>query len=303
MAVERTMNSLLVTGFNAFGQFSIQQDNNEFEKVDIFSEFTGWSLIFPKKQHFYSNTIGLPFLPTFSNVDIDLVKCLSYDTFSDNDEEDKEYYQATDKDLVSTSNEDSLENKRNLPVKRKSSTTGIQSKTNRKSTQQGVRPALKEPIDYDNLIISCSWSYSVFALARSVTIRGNLLGRICSQRTVALDELLEPTDAVKAISTCDNQCLILTNSGRVIKFLPQKSLRPEKMNFSLNTGELAVINFIACGNSILAAISDKNIVFNSEDGELCSLPENFMPKQLECGFEHAVLLGLNGDIYTWGKGL
>lgn len=161
---------------------------------------------------------------------------------------------------------------------------------------------IKEKPDYNELIISCGWSYVIFALPRSLIVKGLLSGNTNYQRSLSLHDLLDEDDAIKYVSSCDYQSLILTNNGKVFKFTPGTETMPELIEFHYDPGELAVIDFVGCGNNILTAISNENIIFDQEK-IVDQLPFDFVPKQLECGFEHALLLGYNGDMYTWGNGM
>lgn len=175
-----------------------------------------------------------------------------------------------------------------------------------------------EDIDIDQIMfISCGWSFVVFAFPRFLIFKGFCDGKANNLVVYPLKRILESMECIKSISSSDNETLLLTNHGVVWKFNSNSPNTPKKIEYYENSGNLAKIEFIACGNNINAAISEENSIFQYDDEMTpssasptspppppqSSLPNTIKMKQLECGHEHVVALADNGDVFTWGNGL
>lgn len=147
----------------------------------------------------------------------------------------------------------------------------------------------------------------------SLQIRGLINSRTKSEK------LIKAENEIKCLAGCDRYCLILLNNGTVYKygiqcedglkeviFQSNESFTPKnKSIFGKTTSACASkvkIEKIACGNNIMIALGLSNEVFTGTTQVHC-FPKHVRSKQLVCGFEHALMLTHNGDIYAWGNGL
>lgn len=163
-------------------------------------------------------------------------------------------------------------------------------------------------------LISVSWSYVAIALDNFLYLQGFLSDKPNSHLHCLT------TNKIKAITANDRFCLILLENGKLFKLLPQ--LEAELQEVYLETceekplpqkrgifGELKnyaksfEITHISSGNNIQVAVSNDNEIFAIPSSLYKFQQSQFRVKQLVCGFEHALLLNGNGDVYSWGNGL
>jgi len=130
---------------------------------------------------------------------------------------------------------------------------------------------------------------------------------------------LEATGDIKALAAGDSHCLVLLNSGQLYRVQPKLQAEllvvrleaPPQTNqgtkrsiFGLpKAPQSLIIEHIACGSHINVAISSENSVYSIPSCLHQFSERQFRVKQLQCGHEHAVLLNVNGDVFTWGNGL
>ncbi|KAM7359795.1 uncharacterized protein ACRADG_001458 [Cochliomyia hominivorax] len=173
------------------------------------------------------------------------------------------------------------------------------------------------PLNNNNaeVLIACSWNCLAIANEQTLYLQGFISE---SPNTV---KTIKTSDTIKAIALCDKYCLILQKNGKVYKLLQNKEddLReivfqtspttttfPQKRyifgEIKKKSENLLEIAHIACGNNITIAISTTNAVFSATT-QIYQFPKHQRIKQLKCGFEHALVLTTNGDIYGWGNGL
>ncbi|XP_073814246.1 E3 ISG15--protein ligase Herc6 isoform X2 [Musca autumnalis] len=163
--------------------------------------------------------------------------------------------------------------------------------------------------------LKCSWSYSVSANECSLRMYGFIHGQTKNTKTVTAD------NSIKSLASCDRYCLLLLKNGSVFKygvqclegqleeliFQTNEIFTPKKISIfgdptaSSCTSHIK-IDHIACGNNIMVALGKWNEVFTGTT-QVHRFPKHVRIQQLVCGFEHALLLTYNGDIYSWGNGL
>jgi len=130
---------------------------------------------------------------------------------------------------------------------------------------------------------------------------------------------LEATGDIKALAANDSHCLVLLHSGQLYRVQPklQAELLVVRLEASPQTNQgtkrsifgvakapqSPIIEHIACGSHINVAISSENSVYSIPSCLHQFSERQFRVKQLQCGHEHAVLLNVNGDVFTWGNGL
>lgn len=165
-------------------------------------------------------------------------------------------------------------------------------------------------------LLTCSWSYLASASGCHLQLQGFVSNR---HKTV---KLLSANDNIKSLAACDRFCLVLLDNGKLYKCLPQcEDIQLEEVKFQGNQNRVSTykrsifsskyvhntdsikIKHIACGNNIMVAIGIANELFTGTTQSGFQFPTHVHPKQLVCGFEHALLLTSNGDIYSWGNGL
>uniref|UniRef100_A0A1A9ZSV5 RCC1 domain-containing protein 1 n=1 Tax=Glossina pallidipes TaxID=7398 RepID=A0A1A9ZSV5_GLOPL len=162
-------------------------------------------------------------------------------------------------------------------------------------------------------LFACSWNCTAFAYGNNLCLKGFFAGKTNNFRKLTTKE------AIKSLAINDRFCLVLLSNGKLYKlklstdseleeltFTPDNHVVPQKRGIfgeckSASSSSLE-IEFVACGNNITVAVSNKNAVFNGTT-QAYEFPRHMHTKELQCGFEHAVLLNTNGDIYTWGNGL
>ncbi|XP_049306541.1 RCC1 domain-containing protein 1 [Bactrocera dorsalis] len=164
------------------------------------------------------------------------------------------------------------------------------------------------------LHVAISWSYTAYATEKHLMLSGFLSGTPNSTLS------LEISESIVQLAACDRFCLVLCENGKLYKVRTESDAQlqevkleaevqalPQKRNIF---GELKStsaqatrihITHIACGSNINVAISETNAVY-SVPSKIHQLPKHFRVKQLQCGFEHALLLSANGDVYSWGNG-
>ncbi|XP_017058744.1 probable E3 ubiquitin-protein ligase HERC3 isoform X2 [Drosophila ficusphila] len=117
----------------------------------------------------------------------------------------------------------------------------------------------------------------------------------------------------------DSYCLVLLHNGQLYRVQPRLQAEllfvrleaPPRSNSGTKRSIFGIpkapsspiIEHIACGSHINVAISSENSVYSIPSCLHQFSERQFRVKQLQCGFEHAVLLNVNGDVFTWGNGL
>ncbi|XP_075147257.1 RCC1 domain-containing protein 1 isoform X2 [Haematobia irritans] len=157
-------------------------------------------------------------------------------------------------------------------------------------------------------LLSCSWSFLAAAVGCTIHLQGFVSAGYNNVKTIEIES------AVKFLASCDRYCLILLENGKLYKCFPQ-SKQPTlyEVRFQRNEGLIhhsrplnedsgTKISSVACGNAFMVALGESNEVFSGTT-QIHQFPNNVRVKQLECGFEHALMLTHNGDLYTWGNGL
>ncbi|XP_061400626.1 E3 ISG15--protein ligase Herc6 [Musca vetustissima] len=163
--------------------------------------------------------------------------------------------------------------------------------------------------------LTSSWSYVAAINGCSMQIWGFINCQTKNIKNITVD------NTIKTLACCDRYCLLLLNTGTVfkynvqclddnleeIKFQINESHKPKRLSIfgssaTSSSNSVLKIENIACGNTIMVAIGMSNEVFTGTT-EVHRFPKHVRTKQLVCGFEHALLLTHNGDIYTWGNGL
>uniref|UniRef100_A0A1A9W5P2 RCC1 domain-containing protein 1 n=1 Tax=Glossina brevipalpis TaxID=37001 RepID=A0A1A9W5P2_9MUSC len=163
-----------------------------------------------------------------------------------------------------------------------------------------------------DILLSCSWSCTAFAYDNNLYLKGFFAEKTNNCRK------LTTTENIKSLALNDRFCLVLLNNGKLyklnlsidsvleeLKFTLDNQIAPQKRSIfgeckSKSSFSLEIA-FVACGNNITVAISNNNVVFNGIT-QAYEFPQHMHTKELQCGFEHAVLLNTNGDIFTWGNG-
>ncbi|XP_011192309.2 RCC1 domain-containing protein 1 [Zeugodacus cucurbitae] len=164
------------------------------------------------------------------------------------------------------------------------------------------------------LHVAISWSYTAFAIGNQLILCGFLSSTPYSTLCLQISE------CIVQLAACDRFCLVLCKNGKLYKVraeneaqlqevkleaevqaLPQKRTIFGEMKKASTQAEHAHITHIACGANINVAISEANAVY-SVPSKIHQFSKHFRVKQLQCGFEHAVLLSANGDVYSWGNG-
>ncbi|KAI9584841.1 RCC1 domain-containing protein 1 [Glossina fuscipes] len=164
-----------------------------------------------------------------------------------------------------------------------------------------------------DILFSCSWNCTTFAYGNNLYLKGFFAGKTNNFRKLTTKE------SITSLAINDRFCLVLLSNGKLYKlrlstnseleeltFTPDNHIVPQKRGIfgecrNASSPPLE-IEFVACGNNITVAISNKNVVFSGTT-QVYEFPRHMHTKELQCGFEHAVLLNTNGDIYTWGNGL
>lgn len=164
-----------------------------------------------------------------------------------------------------------------------------------------------------DILMTCSWNCLAIANDCSLILQGFISNFQKSVKTIHTET------TIKYIDICDKFCLVLLENGKVYKLLlgfgdelkeitfqaSLKPLIPQKRSIfgkcKVIKSHLEITN-IACGNNITIAVSTTNAVFSGTT-QIYQFPKHQRTKQLKCGFEHALLLTTNGDIYAWGHGL
>ncbi|XP_037728948.1 RCC1 domain-containing protein 1 [Drosophila subpulchrella] len=161
--------------------------------------------------------------------------------------------------------------------------------------------------------ISIAWRYAALAFGRKLWLRG-LLDDGPNECVT-----LEATGDIKALAAGDTHCLVLLHSGQLYRVQPKLQAEllvvrleaPPRSNQGTKRSifgapkapQSPIIEHIACGSHINVAISSENSVYSIPSCLHQFSERQFRVKQLQCGHEHAVLLNVNGDVFTWGNGL
>lgn len=117
----------------------------------------------------------------------------------------------------------------------------------------------------------------------------------------------------------ENFTIVLLENGDLVK-VNIHTMTTEKMNF-LNTeirakkrnifGEIQTngisfdedfVEHISCGSIFSVAVTKNNHVYNIPT-KIFEFPKDDRIVCLVSGFEHALALNSNGDLYSWGEGL
>ncbi|CAD6992391.1 unnamed protein product [Ceratitis capitata] len=164
------------------------------------------------------------------------------------------------------------------------------------------------------LLLAASWSYTAYARGKYLVLRGFLTG------TPNTSICLQAPGNINQLAVSDRFALVLCENGRLYKaptestvkllevkletelqVLPQKrSIFGEPKSSAEQMANIHITH-IACGSNINVAISATNTVY-SVPSKIHQFQKHFRVQQLQCGFEHALLLSGNGDVYSWGNG-
>lgn len=169
-------------------------------------------------------------------------------------------------------------------------------------------------VEQNILHVAISWSYTAYAAGNELILRGFL------SSTPNSTLCLQISECIAQLAACDRFCMVLCKNGKLYKLraesdaqlqevkleaevqaLPQKRTIFGEVKPTSAQAESFHITHIACGSNINVAISETNTVY-SVPSKIHQFPKHFRVKQLQCGFEHALLLSANGDVYSWGNG-
>lgn len=113
--------------------------------------------------------------------------------------------------------------------------------------------------------------------------------------------------------------MVLLENGDMIK-VNIHTMTTEKMNFlttenrtkkrnifgEIQTNGFSVdedsVEHISCGSILSVAVTKNNYVYNIPT-KIFEFPKDDRIISLVSGFEHALALNSNGDLYSWGEGL
>lgn len=156
--------------------------------------------------------------------------------------------------------------------------------------------------------MACSWCCLAVARECSLYLQGFVANCTHTVKSIQIET------PIKLLDLCDRFCLVLTENGKVYKIklgiendlneikYQSPHMQQKRNIFGEVKGSDLQIAHIACGNNIAVAVSTINSVFSGTI-EIYQLAKHQRVQQLKCGFEHALLLTSNGDIYAWGNGL
>ncbi|XP_017489074.1 PREDICTED: uncharacterized protein LOC108377325, partial [Rhagoletis zephyria] len=163
-------------------------------------------------------------------------------------------------------------------------------------------------------LIAVSWSYAAYATENKLVLRGFLSSK--PNTTICV----QTAEIITQLAACDRFCLVLCKNGKLFKIRPEIEAKLEEVKLEIevhsftqkrsifgepkstvNKEECFIVTHIACGSNITAAVSATNAVY-SVPSKIHQFAKHFRVRQLICGFEHALLLSANGDIYSWGNG-
>lgn len=161
----------------------------------------------------------------------------------------------------------------------------------------------------DNVKYAFSWSFNVLARGRDVILSGFVEDVPGNQKTFTL------TDEIKSVGATHNYCLVLLSNGKLYRINAHSCLL-EELNFTnverprkrsifgeeKDQDTSDPIDLIACGRYMCVAITKNKCVYNVPS-KIYEFPRHVKVKELVCGFEHALALTGNGDVYSWGNGL
>ncbi|XP_055853087.1 RCC1 and BTB domain-containing protein 2 [Episyrphus balteatus] len=163
----------------------------------------------------------------------------------------------------------------------------------------------------DEYLITPAWSFNVVASGKQILITGFFdSNQGCRQNKIELP------DKIVDVDSTDSYCLIRLVSGKLFKF-NRKDLRLEEIklnqrtsvkrktfeeSFASTISKTLIAEHIACGSNFAIVITSDNCVYNIPT-RIFQFSESEKIIDLECGFEHAVILNSHGEVYTWGNGL
>ncbi|XP_016991043.2 RCC1 domain-containing protein 1 isoform X1 [Drosophila rhopaloa] len=173
---------------------------------------------------------------------------------------------------------------------------------------------INAPVSTQNqCTISIGFRYAALAFGRKLWLRG-LLDDGPNECVT-----LKAAGDIKALAAGDSHCLVLLESGQLYRVQPKLQAEllvvrleaPPRSNSGTKRSFFGapkapsspIIEHIACGSHINVAVSSENAVFSIPSCLHQFAERQFRVKQLQCGHEHAVLLNVNGDVFTWGNGL
>lgn len=123
---------------------------------------------------------------------------------------------------------------------------------------------------------------------------------------------------IKQLAVGENFTMVLLENGDMIK-VNIHTMTTEKMNFlttenprkrnifgEIQTNGFSVdedsVEHISCGSIFSVAVTKNNYVYNIPT-KIFEFPKDDRIISLVSGFEHALALNSNGDLYSWGEGL
>lgn len=162
--------------------------------------------------------------------------------------------------------------------------------------------------------IASSWSYVVLVVGDvELVFSGFITKKPDTVRKVKVSW------KIKQVAAGENFTIVLLENGDMIK-VNIHTMTSEKMNFLTTEnrskkrnifGEIQTNGFsadedlvehISCGSIFSVAVTRNNYVYNIPT-KIFEFPKDERIVSLVSGFEHALALNSNGDIYSWGEGL
>lgn len=162
--------------------------------------------------------------------------------------------------------------------------------------------------------VAASWSYVVLVIGDvELVFSGFITKKPDTVRKVKVSW------KIKEVATGENFTIILLENGDLIK-VNIHTMTSEKMNFlstetrskkrnifgEIQTNGVLVeedsVEHVSCGSIFSVAVTRNNFVYNIPT-KIFEFPKDNKIVSLVSGFEHALALNSNGDVFTWGEGL
>ncbi|KAL5285079.1 RCCD1 family protein [Megaselia abdita] len=163
--------------------------------------------------------------------------------------------------------------------------------------------------------VAASWSYVVLVIGDvELVFSGFITKKPDTVRKIKVSW------KIKQIAVGENCTIVLLENGDLIK-VNIHTMTSEKMSF-LNTenrskkrnifgeiqtngfsGEEDSVEHISCGSIFSVAVTKNNYVYNIPTKIFEFSKDESRIVSLVSGFEHALALNSNGDVYSWGEGL
>lgn len=162
--------------------------------------------------------------------------------------------------------------------------------------------------------IAASWSYIVLVVGEQELVFSGFINKKADNvRKVKVSW------RIKQIAVGENFTIVLLENGEMVK-VNIHTMTSEKMQFlttenrtkkrnifgELQTNGFAVdedsVEHISCGSIFSVAVTKHNHVYNIPT-KIFEFSKDERIVSLVTGFEHAMALNSNGDLYSWGEGL